>query len=389
MKTLYVHVGMHKTASTTIQLFCTGNRDLLSSKGIYYPPSPFYYRKKGNAKNGMFLGCIYLDEHGERIPEVEEERMEKGLELINEWFKDYDNVLLSEERLWIDLFRDECRSLKILNEHSKKNGYRVRIIIYLRRQDKFIESWWNQVIKMTSVRTDTFDEYLANFKYLDFCEIMKSYEEVVGLENISVKRFEDAIKGEGILADFMKEIGLELTDEYVIEHEESNSKLEGNIVSIKRVINGIDGITEADNRFLRELFTDPALPSGAEYPCSEFSEEERTELMKKYEEGNAYIAEHFIGDGKPLFSDNYSGKPKRTDDNPEYIKDVIRTSFYTSIMLHREIVDLKAELKQARADTRRIEKQYEKRLASVERRVEHLRHPIRHLLSKIAGLFRK
>ena len=35
MKTLYIHIGCPKTATTSIQYFCNENKEILSKNGVY------------------------------------------------------------------------------------------------------------------------------------------------------------------------------------------------------------------------------------------------------------------------------------------------------------------------------------------------------------------
>ena len=46
MKTCYLHIGFHKTATTTFQQICGGNRDELKKAGIFYPQFDYSPEKK-------------------------------------------------------------------------------------------------------------------------------------------------------------------------------------------------------------------------------------------------------------------------------------------------------------------------------------------------------
>jgi len=50
MKTCYFHIGFHKTATTSLQQICGGNRDTLKKAGIFYPKF-VYPADKGNLWN--------------------------------------------------------------------------------------------------------------------------------------------------------------------------------------------------------------------------------------------------------------------------------------------------------------------------------------------------
>ena len=73
MKTLYLHIGTHKTGSTAIQHFFKVNKEVLKTMGYTYPLFPrFQYSHKLTERNGLFLSTIYK-ENGERIIETEQE----------------------------------------------------------------------------------------------------------------------------------------------------------------------------------------------------------------------------------------------------------------------------------------------------------------------------
>lgn len=44
MKTLYLHIGTPKTATTSIQSFCYQNREILEKQGFYYPMFDYHFR---------------------------------------------------------------------------------------------------------------------------------------------------------------------------------------------------------------------------------------------------------------------------------------------------------------------------------------------------------
>lgn len=94
MKTLYLHIGIPKTGTTSIQHFCHENRDILSSNGYFYPDFPFEYIYIGKYRNGSFLETRYVDREGIRHTDIEEEYFKKGLEIIRELFMQHDNLIM-------------------------------------------------------------------------------------------------------------------------------------------------------------------------------------------------------------------------------------------------------------------------------------------------------
>ena len=285
MNTLYLHIGTHKTATTTIQRFCADNREVFESKGMVYPDFPFRFPFKGPNRNGLFLGMVYRGSDGVRRRDLEKEYYHQAMDIIHELFQKYHSVVLSNERLWMDLYLKDAKLVRRLVKDSEKYGYQIKMIVYLRRQDSFIESFWSETVKELPDRTDTLQEYIDEFEFLDYNTILSTYAELIGEENMIVRRFSDAVKVEGgILVDFMQQLGLELTDEYVINNPVLNPGIYGNVTEIKRIINSTDGLRRDDMRVFINALPMAAATSKKIHPCGELSVEERTDLMKPLEE---------------------------------------------------------------------------------------------------------
>ena len=109
---------------------------------------------------------------------------------------------------------------------SKKSGFTVKVIVYLRRQDEFLSSWWNQLIKMRRpvpgrhYETMTWEEYRGNVPdsmQLDYYGALERISAVIGKENVIVRRFDKKyFYGGTIQADFLHCLGLEMTEEFRI-----------------------------------------------------------------------------------------------------------------------------------------------------------------------------
>ena len=122
MKTLYLHIGTQKTATTTLQHFLAENDEVLKTKGYTYPLFPeIFYPYGDNSRNGLFLGHPYFNKYNERDREKEQEFYDKGMKRLHEIFMTYPNVILSEERLWLQLFYDKAALMKrILEDGSEQ-----------------------------------------------------------------------------------------------------------------------------------------------------------------------------------------------------------------------------------------------------------------------------
>ena len=349
MKTLHVHIGTPKTATTAIQNFCKENKGLLAKKGYCYRLFPFVYPRVARTRNGHFLLGKIEDENGKRCKEQEEKNFRDGMKLVQELFLTYDNVILSDESIWRGMDSERKSLWSDLMQEAKKGGFTVHAIVYLRRQDKFFASLWNQQVKKLT-ETETFEEFASSVNRkirIDYYDKLTRMADVIGKENVTVRRFDGGkFEGGSIYSDFLLTIGLSLTDEYKISQGVRNTGLYGNTHEIKRVLNDLPQMKDPGIRnFIRESLQECSDLSSKEYPSEMFSKEETAALLKTYEEGNRKIAEEYLHEpGAELFDNTIKDVPKWQKDNPYMIDDLIRFVGIASMRLYEENQRLREEL---------------------------------------------
>ena len=338
MKTLYLHIGTPKTASTAIQSFCGANQEILNSHGYDYPDLGVRYPYIRWQRNAHFL---VGDLRGkERDLEKEEQLVAECFQKIYQSFQKYDNVVLSEERIWLEGIKSKEKIWKWIDRELKKGIFSVKVIVYLRRQDEFIYSRWNQQIKaavglFSPNYVRKWEEMLEDLSVpsIDYYGILKRIEKYVGKENIIVRQFDrKKFVGGTIYADFLNAVGLAYSDDYTIEQDTENISLTKNNLEIKRIVNGLPGLNETSNKILRNcLYKCSELPSD-DKKYNMFSEQEMRELLARCEEGNNKIVEEYLDGEKKLFDDTYKAEEKWTPDNPGMMTDVIRFSDRKSVV---------------------------------------------------------
>lgn len=352
-KTLYIHVGTQKTGTTAIQGFLTDNREILREKGYAYPIFPYYYPRVSEERNAHFLVGRILDENGNRCKDIEQKNYREAMDYIVKLFEEVDYVVLSDEHIWQSTLRDYPFLWDDLKKESEKAGFRIKIIVYLRRQDDYAASLWNQIIK-TAIRKDrhtqTFDEFIAKpprYIQLDYYKKLESIAAVLGKDNIVVRVFErERFYGGSVYADFLKSIGLELTDDFQIFYNEKNGGLTGNTHEIKRILNSLPELADGEaNNMLRNILLECADISAKEYPTMMYSEEQAKEFLAKYSESNQRILKEYLHEeGTELFSAKIKELPKWEKDNPHMQDDLIRFVGMVAIHFWNENKKRKAEI---------------------------------------------
>lgn len=401
MKTLYLHIGTSKTGTTTIQTYCGINREQLKSKGVLFPIMPYHYDRITENRNGHFLYAM-IYENGVRNKEKEKQVLKQELDYIVDCFKDYDNVLLSEESIWWATATRRKGLWKYLQEHSQQNHYQVKIIVYLRRQDQFMMSRYNQIIKTdTGGGTQRFYEYFKdmNGKYkcvMNYRQRLDYMAKFFPKENIVVKRFDRSYFYNGDLnADFLHILGVEIDDTFAELSKDENLGISVQSGELKRVLNRLGTMTFAENQKLLQMLNEcEALLPKRE--VSIMTTEHIEKFMKKFIDDNESIVVDYIGDGKPMFDYDYKQKPVWSYEDKNYHEEVILFFAKAIDSVYKENIQLKKENERLNNNIEKINKQIENinqklnKEKSYSRETRYLlKHPIKSFYNKVKGALRK
>lgn len=401
MKTLYLHIGTSKTGTTTIQTYCGINREQLKSKGVLFPIMPYHYDRITENRNGHFLYAM-IYENGVRNKEKEKQVLKQELDYIVDCLKDYDNILLSEESIWWATATRRKGLWKYLQEHSQQNNYQVKIIVYLRRQDQFMMSRYNQIIKTdTGGGTQRFYEYFKdmNGKYkcvMNYRQRLDYMAKFFPKENIVVKRFDRSYFYNGDLnADFLHILGVEIDDTFAELPKDENLAISVQSGELKRVLNRLGTMTFAENQKLLQMLNEceVLLPKRE---VSIMTTEHIEKFMKKFIDDNESIAVDYIGDGKPMFNYDYKQKPVWSYEDKNYHEEVILFFAKAIDSVYKENIQLKKENERLNNNIEKINKQIENinqklnKEKSYSRETRYLlKHPIKSFYNKVKGALRK
>lgn len=231
MKTVYLHIGTHKTGTTSLQTILSANQDKLRSFGYYYPKSATC-ADRFTPGHHLLCWAITLDDYKEY-----EEWTGEPVDLQTAWpntLKEMNKAnehsfIISSEYFWL-LSEDQIQTLK---EHL--SNYNVKINICLRRQDQFLMSLYSERVKKGSAKG--FKEFIEEFR--DFCiysQYINRWEKVFGQNNITVRAYK---KGKDSVNDFLNHIGLsELdADHLKLSDRKFNASLSGKSLRIIRWLN--------------------------------------------------------------------------------------------------------------------------------------------------------
>ncbi len=147
---IVLHVGAPKTASTYLQRRLRADPVHLRKHGIYVPVLPAVADMAGNAK----LLATALSRRPSltfqrAFPEIDVNALDPQrlvAELLQEWRRDSESVVLSAE----NLRPNHARRLRELLPTTAP----CVVVLFVRRQDRWIDSYYNQMVKTNEINEE-------------------------------------------------------------------------------------------------------------------------------------------------------------------------------------------------------------------------------------------
>ncbi len=332
-KKLYLHIGTLKTGTTAIQAFCYRNREMLAEDGIYYPTKAVHsgerfdegtYPQAGNAADIARM-------------DTPEEISDAILNLMG----DEDVTLISSEA-FVHFCHKKMGQI-INNLKNKSSDLQLIIIVYIRNQADYFESFYREFVQGSYLTASIEDAY----HYLitgDFGKLNKQDKELLedivcgcnyynwisdisanlDHENIFIRNYDELMQEKrDIITDFFEIMHLKIDDKYVREERLANPSIGVELLEAKRLTNTL-ALSEYDQRihdyFMLGLRT--RLNEDKRHgKTSLLTHDERCSIWAKYKEDNRKIAEMFFG-GNELFRCPLE-KEIETIDIKKYIDDSI------------------------------------------------------------------
>ena len=341
---LYIHIGQHRTGTTSLQNFLASNRKVLYDKGIIYP-------KFLKPASSHFFAWYY-GFGNRRLNDIEKSQVKDILRSIRcDAIKNSKDILISSEILFSGITRS-----KLVKIRKQFSDFDLKIICYLRRQDRYILSFYTQFLKnrkvldMESYINKKVFRWYHSF-YLpgyNWYKKLKSYSSIFGKENLIVKPFErHQLKDGDIITDFVNILGIS-RDMLVFPDKMENTSLppEGlyilrylnfmmkEKISSAEIKNGMLEISELLEKYYRR----------DEYQKNTFlSTKTRKKILKRFDKTNQKIAKKFLDRDKGiLFFDTNEEECNDTLDFSQFDhNDIIKRFVEILINQHQEIKYLK------------------------------------------------
>lgn len=324
-RTVWVHVGLPKAGSTSLQTFLMANRARLAVHGVDYPATGPYHHKVAQhvwarAMKGPRFGYWWMSA----------DEPAHGLDAVHQALvADIDasphrTIVLSAEELWHPVVPGQLARL------FADSPWRLKILVYLRRQDDLLVSAYNQCVKTLDPRLPdretigTLDDFIAteladSGSLFRFAPLLDAFADAVGRENVHVRVFEKTrLAGGDLIDDALATLGVP-ADPAFERPARLNASVPQSLVDLTQAFNARNALPRrrqlSFNYGLRRLPEVMPLPDYAPIPAAT-----RRAIVAHFAEGNAYVARTFCGrpdgrlfDASPPDDDAESSRPAPPD----------------------------------------------------------------------------
>jgi len=292
-----LHIGSGKTGTSSVQFFLRENRERLMELGWLYPQSP------GRARHSRLSLFVKSGPEMKSSPEWRRQKQSDPVRFRRAFrrqlFAEIENARLSRVVFSDEvLFGSPEQSLRRLRRFTDRIAERLRLVVYLRRQDDHLVSRYQQGVKIGWVArlSDWAQEDMSSL--YDYFSRLRMWERLLSPTELVVRRYEPACFVDGSLfQDFLDAAGIDARAEDMQHVPNRNDSLDAESVEFLRLLNMYRVENEAatagliDNssliRRLAEASTGPVLTLPAQF---------LDEFMEQWQKQNELVARRFLRD---------------------------------------------------------------------------------------------
>jgi hypothetical protein len=192
---IVLHIGSTKTGTSSLQTYFSKHASDLRSRGVIYPragrnaPGQMahhnlcYQKQSGRVANGIFKPEVGT--WSQALAEIDGAPGSAGI--------------ISSEAFM------NCQPQQVGAFARELSGREVQLVAYVRRQDKWLQSAWNQLARFGRCSLD-FQEFYLGIRLRgrgDYFRMLNPWVEAFGTSTLAVRNF-DALSAEGIVPDFFE-----------------------------------------------------------------------------------------------------------------------------------------------------------------------------------------
>jgi hypothetical protein len=333
IRSAVVHIGTEKTGTTTIQEFLHLNREALRKNGVAFLKSPGL---KNNRKLATYcMSDNNIDDHvielgitAESVRGEWRKNFKAELEReLNELNKRIESIIISSEHFHSRL-RSEAE-ITTLFDFLTPFFSEIKIIIYLRRQDKVAVSLYSTLIR-SGGKGDIFMKNIGKENhYYNYYNLLNKWSSVFGLANVKPRVFEkDEFIDKDLISDFIDFSGLIDKNWQLARPKNQNESISAvtQEVILKFNNNFSAYVNDRPNLVARKIRSalinqlNQKYPNGTKMP----TKEEAIKFYEIFAHSNDLLSKKYFNRDS-IFSQDFSQYPETTEEikmQPEVLDDI-------------------------------------------------------------------
>lgn len=296
--TIFLHIGMGKTGTTSIQTFLETNEVALAARHIVTPKTLARRNHRRLTMYALNDGVVDNLRKAKRMTTPESVRVfrerlaESFAAEASTWRHDQTVVMTSEQMTRLRTVEEVSRLRSLL---ALTGCGDMRVIVYVRRQDLAYVSTYSQLIKGGLDEAFRPEAGVKRSSTLFYDRLLAPWAEVFGNGAILVRPFEtSALKNGDAVDDFMSVVGINDLKGF-LRPPRANASLDAYTVEFLRRLNkGVPRwINGKQNRSREALIA--ALETVSDGPKLRMSFDTATRFMAQFTESNAAVARLYLG----------------------------------------------------------------------------------------------
>lgn len=301
MGTIYLHIGANKTGSSAIQKYIHGHRMDLKEQGFHVVESVI---DNAHYPLSHALGCG---------PDLQGYDPEKEISRTIEEIQNFrnQNIVISSEYFILKTNPSEIK--------DRLKNKKIKIIVYLRRHDLWIESLYNQAVKTApSIKWNSgimsYLEYTRanSLQEFSYKTLVLRWANAFGEKNIIIRPYEkESFINNSIVSDFLNTIGCSLR-EITGDGETVNKSIPVQYIPMLEAIKKDARInSDRKQRIIRWMMAQESKKN-----ISLLSDDERSSIIDENINDYKYISQMFGLENEALFANFESGFGRRKIGGP-------------------------------------------------------------------------
>lgn len=299
LKHVFLHIGHAKTGTSALQHFFFQNREQFKKKGILYPETGLY----GPGHHKVPVGLLKQEEIKDFLTYFEK--------------TNYNHCFCEThlyDRLITEIMESECHKIFLSSEYfmfmRNLSGlqkflapFDVTIVLTLRRQDLFLESFYRQMLIVDYSKG--ISRFIKTYRslFLDYRNIIKKWSDVFGEKAIIVSDYGAWVKENDLYKYFTNLLNIPLDSDLIIPKDPImlNKSMDIGFAALLRFSNRI-GISEKFQgrlpghlRGMQNNFENGYLGQG-----TFLSPKLRQKIFEKHFGDNRWIETTFLGGASSL-----------------------------------------------------------------------------------------